>query len=431
MVIFLVRLYGAMGAPAAFQRTRHPVTKKPRILLVRPDHLGDLVLTTPVLRALKAQAPDAHITMLVGPWASEVVARHPDVDQVLTCPFPNLGRVPQHVLEPYLVLLRVAQQLRQSHYDLAINLRPDYWWGAALLYLTHIPHRIGYASEAGTGTPFLTQVLPTALQEHVTVSNLRLVSAGLQTLGYSPLAEPYTAQEYPLSFIPTQDEHRWATERLSAEGIAPATAVVVIHPGTGAGVKLWRPEAWATCITTLMQFSTTSTPLRILLTGSPGERSLLEEITKGTNSPITVVTDATIGQLAALLQRAQLVLGVDSGPLHLAVAQRTRTIRIFGPTHPCSYGPWGEQDQHTMILSTHRCATCPSIPCFRLDVRPEELASHPCVRLVPEQPVLLAIARHLPHLLPSHRSSIEQVIASEQANSHALMRERKSPESRS
>ena len=95
-ILLLARLYGMPGAWKAAkvrkaQQTRtmnEALLHTPRILLVRPDHLGDLVLTTPVLSALKARVPDAQITFMVGPWASEVVARHPDVDQVLTCPAP-------------------------------------------------------------------------------------------------------------------------------------------------------------------------------------------------------------------------------------------------------------------------------------------------------------------------------------------------------
>src|SRR3989442_327971 len=98
MMLLLVRLFGAPGARAAAQQARNPAPSAPRILLVRPDHLGDVLLTTPVLEALKKHAPDAHITFMVGPWSSEVVARHPDIDQLLTCPFPGFQRAPQKPL---------------------------------------------------------------------------------------------------------------------------------------------------------------------------------------------------------------------------------------------------------------------------------------------------------------------------------------------
>src|SRR5207248_2879880 len=142
----------------------------PRILLVRPDHLGDVLLATPVLAALKKHIPEAHITFMVGPWSRGVVARNGDIDELLTCPFPGFQRAPQKPLAPYALLLRVARQLRRGKYDLAINLRPDFWWGAALLYLARIPRRVGYA--IAPGRQFLTHSVPFQAPEHATISSL-------------------------------------------------------------------------------------------------------------------------------------------------------------------------------------------------------------------------------------------------------------------
>jgi len=244
LILLLVRIF---GFPSAYLSTRHalrhPVTV-PRILLIRPDHLGDLVMTTPILQALKEQIPNAHITMMVGPWSSAVVERHPAIDHLLTCPFPGFQRAAQHPLAPYTLLLSTARQLQREHYDLAINLRPDFWWGAALLYLARIPQRIGYSIQPGI--PFLTHALPFLQPEHATISNLRLASAALQALGYPPLTEPYTPARYPLSFTPTPEEHAWVAQQLQQANIDAQTPIIVIHAGTGGAVKLWRTEAWAT-----------------------------------------------------------------------------------------------------------------------------------------------------------------------------------------
>ncbi len=413
IILLMVRLLGGPGAQAAAQSTRKPLTATPHILLVRPDHLGDLLLTTPVFHALKQQAPNAHITMMVGPWSSEVVERHPDIDRVMTCPFPGFQRSAQKALAPYILLFNTAKQLRRDQFDLSINLRPDFWWGAALLYLARIPRRVGYALEQAK--PFLTHALPFQSPEHATVSNLRLASAALLSIGYPPLDEPYTPEHYPLHFTPTPGEHRWVTNRLHNEGIephnvraglapaletpSPARAnpapIVVIHPGSGAAVKLWRTEGWATCADALTKTLTIATPVCIMLTGSKNERPMLEEIARNMQSTAVLVTGATIGQLAALLARAQLVLSVDSGPLHLAVSQGTPTVQLFGPTDPRIFGPWGICERHIVLASTHRCPTCPTIPCGRLDFPPQALVDHPCVRLITEQQVLAAVEKLL------------------------------------
>ena len=392
LMLLLVYLCGLINTQQATNMQKTPLDA-PRILLIRPDHLGDMVLATPVLDALKIHLPQSHITMMVGPWSSEIVARHPAIDRLLLCPFPGFQRASQELLTPYLQLFHYAQQLRRGQYDIAINLRPDFWWGAALIYLARIPRRVGYALTPGK--PFLTRAVPFHQPEMASISNLRLVSVALESLGHQPLTEPYTPARYPLAFTPTAEECDTIQQRLHQEGITGP--IVVIHPGTGAPVKLWRSEAWAQCATALPTLLTTSPQMRIMLTGSSNERPLLEEIARGMNTingttpPPVLLTDLTVGQLAALLKRAMLVLGVDNGPLHLAVAQGTPTLQIFGPTDPRIFGPWGNPEQHVVIASTHRCPTCPAIPCGRLDFRPSELPQHPCVRLVSTQEVETAI----------------------------------------
>ena len=401
LVLLFVRLIGFPRARAAAKKVRvtsRPASLMPRILLVRPDHLGDMVLTTPVLDALKRSIPGAHITMMVGPWSSEVVARHPAIDRLLVFPFPGFRRASQNPLSPYISLVSAARQLRRGNYDLAINLRPDFWWGAALLYLAGIPRRVGYALRPGA--VFLSHTLLLQAPELAAVSSLRLASAGLQALGYAPLSEPYAPESYPAIFQPGEEERRQVAERLRSADVGEQTPVIVIHAGSGAAVKLWRNEAWSRCAGEVVKLVsarlTNAMPARIILTGSKSERPMLEEMAAGMTGPALVMTDLTVGQLAALLGRALLALGVDNGPLHLAAAQGTPTVGIFGPTDPRIFGPWGCPKRHVVVASTHRCATCLSIQCGRLDFTPQELPRHPCVRLVTEEEVLEAVERVLP-----------------------------------
>lgn len=389
LMLAFVRILGLPGAMLATRRANRPLSGTPRILLVRPDHLGDLVLTTPVFHALKASLPNAQITLMVGPWSREVVIRHRDIDQLISCSFPGFRRGAQNPFMPYVMLFRVAKQLRRQRYDLAINLRPDFWWGAALLYLARIPRRAGYA--IAPGAPFLNRALPFITPEAATVSSLRLTSTALEMLGGAPLAEPYAPERYPTQFAVSTEEEAWINARIQQEGIDATTPIVVIHPGTGAAVKLWRDEAWVQCANALPSLLTSSTPARIILTGSESERSMLERIAAGITPPPLIISDMSVGQLAALLKRAELALGVDNGPLHLAVSQGTPTIHIFGPTDPRIFGPWGAPEQHIVIAATRRCPGCASIPCGRLDFSPQELAEHPCTKLVTEAAVEQAI----------------------------------------
>ncbi|GCE20192.1 glycosyltransferase family 9 protein [Dictyobacter kobayashii] len=389
LILMFVHVYGSSRAKKASRRSLPQAGQTTRILLVRPDHLGDLLMTTPILEAIKEQLPDAQITMMVGPWSSEVIARHPAVNRLLTCPFPGFQRAPQKALDPYKLLFRTAEQLKKNDYDLAINLRPDFWWGAALLYLAGIPRRIGYATELTA--PFLTQALSFPMTEHATVSNLRLSSAALQALGKPALVEPHTPARYPLYFKPHEDELTWADERLREAEMTTGNPVVIIHAGTGGAVKLWRNDGWTHVAQLLANGTLTPTPAHIIFTGSKTERPMIEEIAGPLQGKALLLTEMTVGQLAALIARANLVLGVDNGPLHMAAAQDTPSLRLFGPTDTHIFGPWGAPERHRVLAATQPCPGCPAIPCGRLDFTAEELAVHPCVRLISDQQVEQAI----------------------------------------
>lgn len=356
---------------------RAPPTPPRRILLLKPDHLGDVLLCTPALRLLRQQHPSAHITLLVGPWSSVIVERNPDIDCLLTLPFPGFERTTATDdsrplsrllarLRPYGLLLRFALLLRPARYDTALLLRDDHWWGAALALLAGIPRRVGYATPE-TG-PLLNHALPWNPTDHVTVQGLRLVAAlaapkvGDDTAPNSDVFFTRNKETFPLSFAAAPADHAWAAEWLR-QHVPPGERLIILHPGTGGAAKLWLPERWASVGAALLREPGT----RLLLTGGPGEIALVEEIAarigqqraQPNASPVLMLAGQTsVGQLAALLARAALVLGVDSGPLHLAVSQGTPTIHLFGPGNAARFGPWGTPTRHVVVQAGLWCSPC-------------------------------------------------------------------------
>ena len=159
--------------------TRNPGEQPcPRnILLIRPDHLGDLLFVTPGLHALRTALPDARLTLLVGPWNLDVVRDNPDVDAILTCPFPGFERRPKaDALAPYRLLTETAKQLRGEAFDAALILRFDHWWGAWLAAEAGIPARIGY--DVPETRPFLTEPVAYTADRHEVLQNTRLLHSG-------------------------------------------------------------------------------------------------------------------------------------------------------------------------------------------------------------------------------------------------------------
>jgi ADP-heptose:LPS heptosyltransferase len=358
--LLLLRLLAFLARPFA----RGAAVQPANILYIKPDHLGDLLLATPVLAALRARFPAARITALVGPWAQIVLQRNPDVDIVLTCSFPGFTRRPplRPFARPYLMLLRYGLLLRATPYDLAIIGRDDHWWGAALALLAGIPTRVGF--DVAECRPFLTTALPWNPHAHVTEQGLALVAAApsderrsgpyLSPPAPIALSERPAIRAFPTRFDPSPDDITWANDWLRSHGVDAGQRLVVIHPGTGGPSKLWFAERWAAVADMLA-----ADGVRLVVTGGPGEEALVAEVAAGARErPSALAGQTTVGQLAALLRRATLVMGVDSGPLHLAAAQGVPTIHLYGPGDSGRFGPWGDSARHVVIRADLWCSPC-------------------------------------------------------------------------
>lgn len=356
------KLYPVQPRPAAWRK----------ILLVRPDHLGDMLFLTPALHALRQALPAARITVLAGPWGAEVVRHNPDVDAVETCAFPGFERRPKGgVRAPYRLLAATAADLRAARYDVAVILRFDHWWGAWLAAAAGIPWRIGYAWPETR--PFLRQAAPYDPGRHEVAQNATLLAA-LAPGGAFPLG--------PTRFPLGADDRAWAAEQLAAHDIGPEARLVAIHPGAGAAVKQWPVAAWAEVANRLVEL----TGCRIVLTGSQGERELTGALASLLQRPAWDAAGATtLGQLAGLYARCAVVLGSDSGPLHLAVAVGAPTVHLYGPVSPAKFGPWGDPARHVVLASRWRCA-----PCDRLDWPAQALPQHACLAAITPAEVVTA-----------------------------------------
>ena len=314
-----------------------------KVLLIKPDHLGDLLLATPALHALRRALPAARITALVGPWAATMWQNLAEIDELETLPFPGFDRSGPKpmLLAPYLLLLRTAYRLRAQSYDAALILRDDHWWGAALALLAGIPQRIGFAHPLCT--PFLSTVLPYRPRQHVTHQALEIVAA----------LTGVPAVSGPLRYTPTHAAQEWATVWIQQQ-LKPDELLIIIHPGTGGFTKHWLHSHWITLIHGLNRPGR-----RILLTGSPNEAEKLAAIVAAAPPGLLALSqELTIDRLAALLGRANLVIGVDSGPLHIAVSQGVPTLHLFGPSDPLRFGPWGDPQRQRVLSAGLPCSPC-------------------------------------------------------------------------
>ena len=342
--------------PVFQQKTNHK-----RILIIRPDHLGDVLLTTPAIRAIKQQHPDISIHVLCGEWSANVLANYSEIEVVLTLPFPGFQRnPPEGTPNPYVQVLKSAQMLRKIGYTSAVIMRPDHWWGAMLAYFAGIKERIGY--DVRNVSPFLSKVIPYR-HEHVVEQNLRLVEGWTGEIESDKIQYSYPVNEKDKFYI---------NSYLADWQISIRKPIICIHPGAGASAKLWEVEKWAKVADILSsQFAAT-----VVFTGSPSEAPYINSVMEQMDEVAYNISGSTnIGQLAALYQRALIVLGPDSGPMHLASAVDTPTITLFGPADPIEFAPWGQRRKHAILTSRIDCR-----PCRILDWHDDKIEYHPCVR---------------------------------------------------
>lgn len=348
-----------------------------RILLIRPDHLGDVLLATPAMRVLRAARPSAELHALVGPWSGDVLESCEALDRVLTLPFPGFSRTPNaNLRSPYQLAWITSRRLRRIRYSAAVVLRPDHWWGALVAWMAGIPIRAGYILP--DVRPFLTHALPWSL-EHAVIQNVRLI----ELLTHAPSEEAALKLIYAVS----PEDRAWANSYLSEAGVLAGERLLVIHAGAGAPLKHWEPARWALVADRLAR----QAGARIALTGGEAELQLTRAIAQQMQEkPLMLAGETRIGTLAAVLERAALVLGPDSGPLHLAAAVGTPTVALFGPADPIEFRPWGPEAQHIVLTSDIGCR-----PCRILDWHGDSFQNHPCVRDISVERVVDAAHRAL------------------------------------
>jgi ADP-heptose:LPS heptosyltransferase len=315
-----------------------------RILVIRPDHLGDLLFATPALARLRTAFPAAHITGLVGPWGRAIWQDNPNLDTLKVVAFPGIsGDKGRNPLAPYNLLRNTARELSHEKYDLGVTLRFDHWWGAALLAAAGVPRRWGYDTP-GMGD-WLTNMVPYRPGKHEVEQNLALVEALIEG--------EHRILEEPLEIvrnrgIPALTPPRAIAPDLGAlAGWVDAPRRAIIHPGTMSSNKLWTLQGWGEVAKQLV-----AEGWAVALTGSPNERPLVQAILAAANEPslLSLVGATTnISQLAWVLGHANLVLGVDNGPLHIADALGKETLHLYGPSDETIWGPWGDPQKHRAL----------------------------------------------------------------------------------
>ncbi len=350
------------------------------MLLLRPDHVGDVLLTAPAVALLRASLPDATLTYLVGPWSAAAAHDGPPLDEVRSLAFPGFTRrASTNLAAPYLLLLRCAAALRRESYDVAVVLRGDHWWGALLALAAGIPVRVG--GDTPETRPLLTHARSLAATEPWADQALATAHLALQALEVEPVDPGTVAQFAPGPTARATAEHLWRQLDLTNR------RVIGMHPSAGAPLKSWPLERWARLAQQLVDSG-----FAVVLIGAPDDAELLAAIARRMRSNPARLCGQSLEVSAALYARCALVISVDSGAGHLAAAVGARTVRLYGPASASVFGPWPPAAGQRVVASTKlACA-----PCGYLEAPPCGARSSPaCMLALEVEDVLNAVRAEL------------------------------------
>jgi len=336
-----------------------------RILIVRTSALGDVVHALPVLGALRRHFPRARIGWVVEEGMAPVLAGHPDLDETVVVRLRQWGRTP-FSLRTVRELGAFVAALDRFSPDVTLDLMGNHKAGA-ISALTLCDRRIGAARRARREPSSAVWV-----SDPVAPRGVHAVDRMLSLLdGLGLPAEP--ADFGPGKIF--QAELPAATRDALA---ALPEGFVLIHPGAGWANKVYPPERWGEVARRLREM----TGLPALVARARGEEGLAARIEAAAGGAARAVDAPDLPSLAALLRRARLVLGGDSGPTHLAHALGTPILMLLGPTDPERNGPYGAPERalwrrlpcsfcHRRLAGTKACLL--EIPAGRVAERAAEL----------------------------------------------------------
>jgi ADP-heptose:LPS heptosyltransferase len=360
-----------------------------KILLVRLDNLGDVLLATPAFRAVKRALPGVSLTLLTSPVGAQVGMLNPDMDQVISYQAPWVDpwqSLPQDsAREQYMIEL-----LRGEHFDGAIiftSFHQSALPAAYLCYLADIPLRLA-ASIDGPGSLLTTRHKHPEHMMHEVERGLDLVSAlGIMTDEQElVLCVPNAAQQEAQAFLAMRE-------------LATRHPLIVVHPGCSMPARTYPWEQYAEVITLLVE----QLDAWVLITGATDEQGLVEQVQGQVSMPQRASTLTLAGELSfrafcGIIQRADLVITNNTGPAHLAAALRTPVIDLFALTNPPEqWGPW--HVLHRQLSHEVPCRLCYHRIC------PYE---HDCLRLITPARVVEAASELLAAVEAARGSQIRE-----------------------
>lgn len=321
-----------------FFRKTSPSLQWKKILVIKLIAIGDLVAALPTIKALKKSFPDAHLAMLVTPRVKEVVDGCSYLNNIIY--YDILGQD-----KGVVGLFKIISLLRKERFDVVIELDHYYRITSMITFFAGIKNRVGFDLPGQGRRGLVTTKVPYLVNRHEVEAFLEAAKGIGADISDKELVEIWTSDQ----------DKEYVDKFLKEAEVSMGDILVGIHPGTGpsATSRRWAPERFGKLADWLIK----EKKAKVVWTGAQSELSLINECIKFmTSKPIIAAGKINLKQFAELARRCNLFICVDTGPLHIAAAMKTKVIGLYGPNTPLKWGPYGKGN--IAIYKNLPCSPC-------------------------------------------------------------------------